>query len=136
MYVDCGFLLLSFKLTQFYTKVACYIFFAMFLFVAIHKITIGFLDKLSRKKDKTIEKVKEQTNKQHLSLPIQLMHLRLLGEGSKDILRKVNQCTNKIYSTFIGVIVLLTGGDGNLVLQSKHDRVLRYCIYRSSFWRG
>ena len=39
-------------------------FFAIFLFVAIHKITMGFLDKLSRKKDKTIEKVKEQTTPQ------------------------------------------------------------------------
>jgi hypothetical protein len=36
----------------------------MFLFVAIHKITMGRLDKLSRKKDKTIEKVKEQTTPQ------------------------------------------------------------------------
>jgi hypothetical protein len=36
----------------------------MFLFVAIHKITMRFLDKLSRKKDKTIEKVKEQTTPQ------------------------------------------------------------------------
>ena len=36
----------------------------MLLSVAIHKGTMGFLDKLSRKKDKTIEKVKEQTTPQ------------------------------------------------------------------------
>jgi hypothetical protein len=36
----------------------------MLLSVAIHKSTMGFLDKLSRKKDKTIEKAKEQTTPQ------------------------------------------------------------------------
>ncbi len=36
----------------------------MLLSVVLHKGTMGLLDKLSRKKDKTIEKVKEQTTPQ------------------------------------------------------------------------
>jgi hypothetical protein len=36
----------------------------MLLFVAIHKTTMGFLDKLRRKKDESVEKVKEQTTPQ------------------------------------------------------------------------
>ena len=36
----------------------------MFLFVAIHKTIMGFLYKLRRKKDETVEKVKEQTTPQ------------------------------------------------------------------------
>jgi hypothetical protein len=36
----------------------------MFLSIAIHKTTMGFLDKLRRKKDETVEKVKEQATPQ------------------------------------------------------------------------
>jgi hypothetical protein len=53
---------------------------------------MGLLDKLRRKKDETVEKVKEQ---QLLSLPIPLMQNRLLAKGSKSILLKENQSMNK-----------------------------------------
>ena len=36
----------------------------MFLCVAIQQLLMGFLDKLRRKKDETVEKVKEQTTPQ------------------------------------------------------------------------
>ena len=47
-----------------YHRVVVIIFFAMFLSIAIHKAIMGFLDKLRRKKDRTVEKVKEQTTPQ------------------------------------------------------------------------
>jgi hypothetical protein len=53
---------------------------------------MGFLDKLRRKKDESVEKVKEQ----RLSLPTLLMHHRLLAGKSKDILLKENQSTNRV----------------------------------------
>jgi hypothetical protein len=40
------------------------IFFAILLSVAIQQLPMGLLDKLRRKKDETVEKVKEQTTPQ------------------------------------------------------------------------
>ena len=40
------------------------IFFGILLSIAIHKTTMGLLDKLRRKKDETVEKVKEETTPQ------------------------------------------------------------------------
>ena len=54
---------------------------------------MGFLDKLRRKKDQTVEKVKE---KLHLSLIILKITNLLLAKGSKDIILMENQSTNKI----------------------------------------
>jgi hypothetical protein len=55
------------------------------------------------------------------------MHQRLLAEGSKGILLKENQSTNKIQLYFFVMVVVLlllvltAGGGGSLSRQSKSD---------------
>jgi hypothetical protein len=79
---------------------------------------MGFLDKLRRKKDETVEKVKEQTS---LNLPILLMHHLLLAEGSKGTLLNGNPSMNKLY--FSRVAVSLTADGGSLVFQSLRQAI-------------
>jgi hypothetical protein len=64
------------------------------------------------------------------------MHHHPLAKGSKDILLKENQSTNKIelYFFVMAVVVLLTAGGGeSKSRQSKPDIARQYCICRSSF---
>jgi hypothetical protein len=84
---------------------------------------MGLLDKLRRKKDETVEKVKEQ---QLLSLPIPLMQNRLLAKGSKSILLKENQSMNKS-SFYKGYSFLTASRSESLSPRNKSDKALRYC---------
>ena len=70
---------------------------------------MGFLDKLRRKKDETVEKVKEQTTPQ----PTHPTNAPpLLAKGSKGILLKENQSMNKTEPYFFVMILLLTAAAG------------------------